>query len=310
VENNSEFAAGDIVSVATRTLLAAGYVISGSHLQPDHIEFKCERVTRLGVVVRILIAITENPDLKPEQVADIQHAADNQSRAMVLVSPDGGPGQLSWNEFLEILGGAVPSWRALSTDYNKHLLICSRNQRPPELTGEPWRLFEALVADGLEFCLERRVQRLGRQKSGSRLSDMIAPLPDFNVVVVDAKASAEGFDANWPNLRALVEYVNKQKVRQRGGGAVMAALVLSSTFLQAESGLTSVAKEFLGETGTPLCFMDAENLGHLVNELRTRPDIRRSIRWRKLFSGGLIRRVDINSEIKDATEEHCDARDF
>ena len=132
--------------------------------------------------------------------------------------------QLGWTEFLEVMGGAVPSWKALTDEYLEHLQKASKNEIPSGLTGEAWWIFESLVADGLEFCFGRRVNRLGGQRRGQRVSDMVAPLPDFSVVVVDAKASGPGFDANAGSLRALAEYVNKQKQRQQGGGDVVAAL--------------------------------------------------------------------------------------
>jgi hypothetical protein len=310
MENRSGFDTNEIVSIVTRSLLAAGYEISGSHRQPDHIEFHCERPTRLGAVLRLLIAITDKPELSPEQSADIQHTAENQNRLPVLVSGGGSIGQLSLKEFLDVLGGAVPSWRALTDDFNGHLMMTSRNELPSGLTGEPWHIFETLVADGLEFCFGRRVHRLGGQKRGKKVSDLIAPLPDFSIVVVDAKASSDGFVASWPSMRPLVEYVNKQKVRQKGGGDVIAALVVSSKFRQDDEALSAVAKNFIGETRTPLCFMTAETLSYLVNELRRRPDIRNSVRWNMLFSGGQIHARGIDSEIQSTIEERCDTRDL
>ena len=305
-----EFTPSEIVSVATRTLLAAGYQISGVHRQPEHIEFKCERVTRLGAVIPFLIAITGKPEFDSEEVADIGHTATNQNRVPVFVAVEGAAGQLSLKEFLDAMGGAVPPWRVLTEEFERHLATASKNELPPGLTGEPWRLFESLVADGLEFCLGRRVNRLGAHKRGKKVSDMVAPLPDSNVVVVDAKASATGFNAGWPSLRPLVEYVNKQRERQQGGGEVIAALVVSSTFQQDESELVKIAKEFLGETRTPLCFMTAETLAYSVKELRTRPDIRNAIRWKLVFSGGLIQPYEIDREIGAAVTERCEIREF
>src|SRR5437660_4080963 len=232
MENKSVQGESEVVAVATRTLLAAGYEISGVHRQPDHIEFKCERATRLGPTVQFLVAITDHHEFSEDNANDIVHAAANQNRLAVLVSSSGGMNQLGWTEFLEVMGGAVPSWKALTDEYLEHLQKASKNEIPSGLTGEAWWIFESLVADGLEFCFGRRVNRLGGQRRGQRVSDMVAPLPDFSVVVVDAKASGPGFDANAGSLRALAEYVNKQKQRQQGGGDVVAALVVSSGFVQ------------------------------------------------------------------------------
>ncbi len=310
MNDNSVQPSADVVAVATRTLLAAGYAISGVQRQPAHIEFRCERVSRLGPTVPLLIAITDQADFSEDDVRAISHAASNQNRLPVLVSASGGPAQLTWVEFLEIMGGAVPSWKALTDEYHDHLERASRNEAPRGLVGEAWWIFESLVGDGLEFCFGRRVNRLGGHKRGKRVSDMVAPLPDFNVVVVDAKASSSGFGANAPALRPLVEYVEKQKLRQSGGGEVIAALVVSSGFVQDEAGLAGVAKEFLGQTRTPLCFITAENLWLLVKTLRDKPDIRGCVRWNMLFSGGLIRSQQIESEIRAVLQERCETREM
>ena len=304
------FAQPEIVSMATRTLLAAAYVISGVHRQPSHIEFKCERVTRLGAAIQFLIAITAKSVFSSEEVADIAHAAANQNRTPVLVAQVGNNGQLSWKEFLEAMGGAVPAWRVLTQEFGQHLEVASKNELPAGMSGEPWRLFEDLVADGLEFCFGRRVNRLGAHKRGKKVSDMVAPLPDFNVIVIDAKATGTEFDASWPSLRALVEYVNKQKERQKGGGDVIAALVVTSKFQQEASALAGIAREFLGETRTLLCFMTADTMTYMINELRKRPDIRNALRWKMLFSGGPIQSVEIDREVRAAEAERCEAREF
>jgi hypothetical protein len=207
------------------------------------------------------------------------------------------------------MGGAVPPWRVLTGNFADHLVIASKNQLPPGLSGEPWRLFEVLVADGFEFCFGRRVHRMGAHQRGKRVSDMVAPLPDFDVVVIDAKALADGFDAGWDSFRPLVEYVERQKIRQRGGGEVTAALVLSSRFQQDDERLGGVAREFLGETRTPLCFMTAETLAYLVNELLQQSDVRGAIRWKMIFSGGVVSQERLRKEITAAIGERCESRE-
>ncbi|MDR3721293.1 MAG: hypothetical protein P4L00_06810 [Candidatus Acidoferrales bacterium] len=299
----------DTVSLATRTLLAAGYLFSGAHRQPNHIELKCERTTRLGASLQLLIAITDRAEFDANEIIEITYAARNQNRAPVFVSSAGAIGQLSLTEFFDALGGAVPPWRVLTTEFPRQLVTASRNELPTGLSGEAWLLFEDLVADGLEFCLGRKVNRMGGRRRGRKVSDMIAALPDFDVAVVDAKASADGFNVVWDELRPLVEYVRKQKTRQQAGGEVVAALVVSSKFQQTGDALAKVTQEFFGETRTPLCLMSAETLAHLVNELLKRPDIRVAIRWKMIFSGGLILPRNFETEIEAASTERCELRD-
>lgn len=296
--------------MATRTLLAAGYEITGVHRQPNHIEYQCERISRLNVAISHLIAITARTSFTVEEATDIVHAAKNQNRVAVLVSEDGTENQLSFAEFLDALGGAVPSWRALGKDFDHQLQKASLNEQPEGTSGEAWQIFENLIADGLEFCLGRHVNRLGGNKRGKRVSDMIAVLPDFDVLVVDAKAAAAGFDVTWPSLRALVEYVEKQKIRQQGGGDVIAAVVFSSKFRQDDDALNEVARSFLGETRIPLSFVEAQTLGCLVQKVRSTSDIRNKVRWKMLFNGGRFTKQHIDREIEAAIVETCNPREL
>ena len=46
------------VSTATRTLLAAGYEVTGCQRHPQYAEIQCERISKLGPVLRYTFAIT------------------------------------------------------------------------------------------------------------------------------------------------------------------------------------------------------------------------------------------------------------
>ena len=210
---------------------------------------------------------------------------------------------MSPEELVEALGGAVPSWRALSEEFEDALLVASRNELPPGHQGEAWRLFEDLVADGLEFVFGRRVIRLGARLRGERVSDLQAVTPNDLVLVVDAKAASAGFDVVWDELRPLVEYVKRQRDRQKGQPDVFGALVVSSKFKQDLATATKRAHEFLGETKIPLSLMEAETLATSVKLFRDRPDLRNAIRWNSILTGGLIDPKSIEAEVRAASTE-------
>jgi hypothetical protein len=218
----------------------------------------------------------------------MRNTADSAGRAAIFVTMRGGNGQVSWTEFVNVLGGAVPSWRALSSQYPAALMTAAKNKSPQGMSGEAWAIFEDLVGDGLEFCFGRKVGRFGGRRRGLRVSDMIAQLPDSSLVVVDAKAYEAGMNVTWPALRALVEYVEQQKQYQQGRNEVVAALIVSSTFQQNSSALAKAVSNFLGETRVPLCFIAAKTLADIVSAVTKMPDFRNSISWKLLFTGGLI----------------------
>ena len=291
------------VSIAARTLLVAGYEIENSRRQPGHIEILCNLKSSLSATIRYLIAITELDQFDIDSVEEIRSVAENDGRVAVFVAAQANHEQLGWIDFLDALGGAVPSWRALTNDYAGKLNSASRNEAPEDFQGEVWRLFEDLVSDGLEFSFGRKVRRMGARKRGQRVSDMITQIPDGAVIVVDAKAASGNFDAAISNLRPLIEYTKVQKLRQRGQNDVFAALVVSSGFKQDGPGLSSISNQFLAEASVPVSFMSAETLAHVIHCHTAKPSMRGAIHWRRLLSAGLITAEQFDQELERAATE-------
>lgn len=289
--------------LAARTLLLAGYAIENSRRQPTHIEILCHKTSSLASDVRYLVAITEADSFTEPTVQELRRIAGREGRSLVLVGAIATEVQLGWVDFLDALGGAVPSWRALAPDYEKDLLTTANNKLPVGLTGEAWRLFEDLVGDGLELVFGKKVRRMGARKRGQRVSDMITQIPDSAVLVVDAKATAGKFSASISELRPLIEYTRMQRLRQRGHNEVFAAVLVAPAFEQNAEGLLGVSKQFVAETAVPVAFLQAELLRQMVKSLSHRPDLRVAVHWRALFSGGLVEAGDFQSELRRAETE-------
>ena len=290
--------------IAIRTLIVAGYSIEGSHRQPRHIEIPCQRTDILGASIPYLIAVTDSDEFSKEEIYDILLSALNQRRIPVIVAPIPSERTISWEDFIEALGGAVPSWQALSPEYDKALVTAAKNKLPDGVTGgEAWLIFEDLVGHGLEFIFGRRVRRLGGRVRGRPVSDMQAQMPKGHVLVVDAKASADGFDVTWSELRPLVEYVKRQRVRQCGQVELFGALISSSKFKQDDARLLELCLDFLAEAQVPLSFIDTDVLVETINLFRKRPDVRNGIRWNQIFKGGRIRLSIIEKELQAVDDE-------
>src|SRR5437899_8416967 len=291
------------LEVAVRTLIAAGFAITGNQRQPRHSEIACERVDVFGTTIRYLVILTDQGALSEREIADAERAAAPQGRALVIVAREPGPSAGASTDFIAALGGAVPSWRALGARYRGALLTAARNQLPPGASGESWLVFEDLVADGIEFALARRILRLGGRKRGRPLSDMIARTPDEGLVVVDAKAAQAGFSVQWDALRPLVEYVARQRDRQRGNSEVIGAMIVSSAFAQSDQALTEISRRFQGEARVPLSFLAAETLASTVEALSTQSELRSAVRWSRVLLGGRILLDAIRREIEAARVE-------
>lgn len=291
------------VEIAARTLLACGYIFDGGgQRQPTHFEVPCHRESRLGAKLDFLVAISVKEEFDPEVIDNLVKTARADCRVPILIGSYTTDHQIGWFDFLDALGGAVPSWRALAPTFKDDVFSAARNKVPPGWKGEAWALFEDLAADGLEFCLSHKVRRQGARRRGKPVSDMLAQIPDGALIVVDAKAAGDGFGANWPALRPLVEYVKKQQQLQRGHNEVICALVISSAFDQQPKALAELSQAFFSETGIPVNFLTAETLSGMVQSLTKRPDIRNAVRWRRLFAGGSIEFNAFERLIKEATE--------
>ena len=285
LERMSQEPSTDIeVRTITRTLTAAGYEITNARRQPYGLEVKCSKQDLLGVPVHYVVAFWDSDAPNPAMESQVQREAQNQSRLLVSVARQPGPHWLGWAEFLEALGGAVPTWRALTPEYPAILKEASRNRVPQGLGGEAWRIFEEAVADGLEFMLGRRVRRLGGARRASRVGDVIAMTVDEAVFVVDAKASGGPYDASWPNLRPLVEYVGVQQHRQLGHAAVSGAVLVAGGFKQGNPRLVELSAEFLAETRSTLTFLETATLSKAVGALATNPGVRNAVLWSRLLA--------------------------
>ena len=289
---------------AIRTLIVAGYSIEGSHRQPRHIEILCRLTDILGASIPYLIAVTDSDEFSEPEIDDIYHSAENQNRTPVIVTPIPSERTISWEDFTEALGGAVPSWQALNPEYDQALVTAAKNQLPAgETKGEAWMIFEDLVGSGLEFIFGRRVRRLGGRLRGRPVSDMLVQMPTGDILVVDTKASTDGFDVTWSELRPLVEYVRDQRIRQRGQVELFGALILSSNFKQKDTRLLELSMKFFGEVRIPLSFIDATILAATVNLFQKRPDVRNGIHWNQIFKGGRICLSIIKNEMQAVDNE-------
>jgi len=295
------------LTIAVRTLLAAGFQITSFQRQALHAEFSCDKRDVFGATIQYLILLIDGT-FPPEALLQARSAYARQNgRTFVVVSSSGGDHVVAWHEFIDALGGPVPNWRALAPEYGSILTTAALNEVPNGMQGEAWRIFEHAVADGFEFALGRRVQRLGGGRRGLRVSDMVTQTPDGAVIVIDAKAARNAYDVGFPELRPLVEYVNNQHVRQIGANPVGAAVLVAAKFKQDSTRLAELSGDFLAEARVPATFCEAEALAVMVEALSRAPLLRNKLRWRRLLCrGGLVDGSIVMNELGRTADEKSD----
>ena len=290
----------ETIALVVRTLLAAGGEIVESHDQIRHTELSVDLPNIFGTRSGFLIAVTDQPGYSAEEIASIRAEARRAQRSALLGAATAGDDWQLVDDLLSALGGAVPSWRALESTYEDALVTASRNRLPHGMSGEPWALFEDLVADGLEYTLGRRVRRLGGRKRGRKVSDMLAQLPDGRILVVDAKATETALDASLPNLRPLQEYTANQRRLQHGQNEVFGALIVNSRIQQNATTLDGVSRGFYAAVSVPVSFLEATALARLVSLCRETPTVRNGIAWNEMFAGGLVTQANATKVVESA----------
>jgi hypothetical protein len=291
--------------VATRTLIASGYRISEVQRQPNHIELYCERRDIFGVTVNYVFCIVDLPQPSDDEVRFVKRRATTEGLTFVLIAQDAGPNWLSWYEFLEVLGGAVPQWRALTADYGILTSCLGRNELPTGMNGEAWKLFEDAVADGFEFVLGHRARRLGARLRGEPVADVLLRTPDDKIIVVDAKASKAAFSVGADEVRPIREYVKRQRQRQQGDLLVNGALIVANAFEQDDPRLVEISNEVLSDISVPLAFLETPTLVEMVTAFSSGPYLRNKLRWaRVLCRVGRIPAEEFKQEYASTRKEY------
>jgi hypothetical protein len=302
--SESSFESNIGTSVVTRTLVASGFTITNFRRYPRYGEYVCERMDAFGMPIPYVIAVCGENEPNENEMEYARHVAEGEGKVFVVVARGAGAGWVRWDDFLEALGGAIPSWRALSEEYPNVLKTTSRNKIPIGLSGEAWKIFEDAVADGLEFIFGRRVRRLGGRRPGQIISDMITQTSDHKILIIDAKASSHNYDVGGPELRPLTEYVKNQKIRQRGRLELSAAVLVANQFEQDNERLNELNGAFLSDTSIPLAFLEVDTMLKIVEKMRQQPIQRNTLRWARIFcSGGLVKPRLFEQELKAAIEE-------
>lgn len=291
-------------AIATRTLIAAGFTVLGAERHGTHIEIDCSHADFLGVTVHYRVAVFDADEPPAADLSRIYMSSRRDNKVSIVVAAAAGEGWLRWADFLDALGGAVPSWRALDKSFGSTLLTLAKNQPVGEEQGEPWLDFEDATADAFEFMLGQPVSRLGGRRRGKKVSDLLAQMPDRRILVMDTKAYRDPFDASSGSLRPLQEYTARQVARQRGTNEVAGAILVANEFKQDELGLVGIAGDFLVQSRMPLTFMRAGTLVRIVESVTKNVILRSAVRWPTLLCrGGLLQNSAVDSEIADALAE-------
>lgn len=298
---------GDRPDIATfgRTLTVAGYQITDFDRRENYAYCHCDWLDPFGLTVRYLIALTDAQRFDPAERESLTREAQADNRTPLLIAGEPDTSVVAWRDFVQVLGGAVPSWRALTDSFASEIQVLAANQLPPGSSGQAWFLFEEAVCGGLEFLFGRRVRRLGGSFRGRDLPDAIAQSSDGAIVIVDAKASTSPFEVDLTTIRALRDYVERQGVAQRNGMGPASALLVAADYKQGDTTLMDSCNRFLSDTRIPLALLRVTSLLAMIDLTRDVALLRNRIQWRRIFCrNGVIDETLLKTEIESVQRLH------
>jgi len=288
-----------------KTLVSSGFELIRATRKPSFLAFQTRRIDEFGSEQRHLFAYSGEQKLSSADVSGLHHIANQDNAALIVIGAAESESkdicQISSQQFLARLGGAVYSFLPLEPEYPQQLSKLGQNELPDGLSGKADDLFEMYVHAGLEFLLQEKVVRYGQERRFESVADGLVSGRRSILALYDCKAAKDGYDINRDSIRQFADYINDFHRRYAEYiGRLHAFLVVSGSFQSPET-LASRSDELYAECQVRLVFLYADEMGKIVELLADRPAFRRSLDWRKIFSSTLIQAV--------AVEKNLGARD-
>lgn len=185
----------------------------------------------------------------------------------------------------------------------------SRNEYPPDLEGQsasPDTLFERMTFRLFSSCLRFGGQRHGEADRGKRLPDAVlkAPGPDHFSVLLDCKATAEGYLMESDHYLRFGKYIDTLGSGLASEGyPVRYMLVVSSAFKGQDGNrhpFHARAEALKQDKHVSLTYLTADALARIATQVEQNelsPLKREALNWDGFFAKGLIDPSDIDTEL-------------
>jgi hypothetical protein len=193
--------------------------------------------------------------------------------------------EIPLSEFYNILGGEVRTDRILVPNLSNIMSELGHNRLPPSFSGKPDDLLEIYCEECLEFLLECPVRRYGQERRFEPLPDGLALGRNKFNLYFDAKAYGSEFHPTADDIRRFASYVKDFNLRYSSYvGPISLFLLISGSFSSDKNAIDDKISEFQAECATPMAFIRASDLAHLVSECANSIPNRAAINWRRVFA--------------------------
>src|SRR5437588_1947971 len=154
---------GNQIPKIVRTLVGSGFALEKVDRKPTYIAFDVYRSDEFGVRWRYLLAFSGDDGISSSDVDGLNRIASHGKASLVIIGsvaskrPD--VPVITMKEFEGRLGGLIPSFLPLQSDYPAHLATLGLNKLPQSLSGTADDLFEINVHKSIPFILQHKVIR-------------------------------------------------------------------------------------------------------------------------------------------------------
>jgi hypothetical protein len=284
-----------------RTLLSNNY-------EPDTIrrvssEFALldiHKTDTLGIPVNYTVLFSiEKPNKSSVELLE-KTAVARRSRPIIL-SEERPDTKITWyhpDNFYQILGGPITSGLILAPDLPDRLEMLGMNTLPSGLVGDPDDLFEEHVKECLQFLLNSRAWRYGQDRLFEKVPDGLIFGKNNLLLLFDAKAYGKGFTVSADDVRRFTSYVEEFHQKYEAVlPRIYIFLVVSAKFNQRKFALTVKSNELYAKCQTKLSFLEARELGKIVDLMKENIGLRNSIDWKLVFSSTIITEASVKDQL-------------
>lgn len=270
-------------------------------VSPEFALLEVHKSDSLGISIGYTILLSvEKPS---ESALELLEKTATARRSRPIILSEAQPqSRLTWyhpDRFYQILGGPVSSTLILTPDLPGVLDTLGRNLLPDGWSGKPDDYFEEYVKECLQFLLNSRAWRYGQERLFEKVPDGLIFGKNNLLLLFDAKAYNKGFTVSADDVRRFTSYVEEfHQKYETALPSIYIFLVVTAKFNQRKTALAVKSDETYAKCQTKLSFLEAKELGQIVELMKENISLRNSIDWKFVFSSTMITKAAVEDQLQ------------
>ncbi len=210
----------------------------------------------------------------------------------------------SSDDFYKKIGGEVNETLIINPDLSILMKGLGLNKVPIGVDGKAEDLLELYTKDCLQYLLKVPVRRYGIDRLFESLPDGVVLGKGLIIMQFDAKAYSDGFSFDSDFMLRIQKYIEEFNSKYESIiGRVNSFLIISGKFNDSDSSLHGRYTDLIAKCQTPLCCIESEDLGKIVQLFLKNPSFRLSLDWKLLFTKTRLKYSDIETALNKVKKD-------